>query len=903
VYSYGSGHFGRWLKDEFGLPAYDYTCNQLSDEKARTPMNEMWRSNRDHYFLVGNDRIVGIASNFGYVKLRQDEGGPKYLNYYEPSLNQFAGGIGYLKDQSSELTTYFTGDQQEFKRRFGMGYYAKEVADERYHVKQVIFAPFGDDPILISKVNITNKSSEEVEANWFEYWGCFNYQFSFQGALKAIRTERFDVAKEYRIDLEKSYKNKTVILDGKKGFFNMKYDDSSAFKEKQVNFDLRSKGIQITKERADFDDKKPLPIFLISLDQSSDDFFNNASTFFGVGGIKSPDGLTKKLQFEDDLTDQRTCLILKRTVKLAPLESKTIAFAYGYIPVGFDLYQLIEKYSSDTEALFVSSLKQWAEQRIHFEIPNADWIDRETSWHYYYLRGLLTYDSYFQEHILSQGHVYQHIFGFQGAARDPLQHALPFLFTNPDFVKEIIRYTLKEVQDDGEIPYGITGNGIIMPWIWEPSDLELWLLWLVSEYVLSSRDVMFLEQPIQMYPVHGRKAKESTIKELLYLLYYHFSNTTGKGKHGLIRVRSCDWNDLVVTGFVPREQQAEVKEIGESTLNTAMSIHVLSRFVVMLSFAKLDEKLEEIQKFRETLIEPLRKQWNGKWFKRAWLSEALGWVGNEILWLEPQPWAIISEVATKTQKIQLIEHINKLTREPSPIGAMLLSKPIESKPIESKPRKGIGVNGGIWPSINGTLIWALSCVNGGLAFEEWTKNTLARKAEIYPNIWYGIWSGPDNWNSIFSEYPGHTGFDKYLITGKEEDHQERYGGVNWTDFPVLNLHPHAWPLYNIFHLIGTVFTKQGIEFTPVLTKQIYKIQSPLISFEKGVNFYKGHYLPQIEEDYIVRLKLDQTTVESIKEVRVNDLPSDYEVKGNAVSFHGKGGDNMALTWKILISDQ
>ena len=53
--------------------------------------------------------------------------------------------------------------------------------------------------------------------------------------------------------------------------------------------------------------------------------------------------------------------------------------------------------------------------------------------------------------------------GFQGAARDPLQHALPFLFSDPHIVKEILRYTLKEVRPDGSIPYGIVGHGIIVP--------------------------------------------------------------------------------------------------------------------------------------------------------------------------------------------------------------------------------------------------------------------------------------------------------------------------------------------------------------------------------------------------------------------------------------------------------
>ena len=100
---------------------------------------------------------------------------------------------------------------------------------------------------------------------------------------------------------------------------------------------------------------------------------------------------------------------------------------------------------------------------MRFEAKSEPWVKRETTWHYYYLRSSLTYDDFFREHILSQGGIYQYAMGFQGAARDPLQHALPFLFSDPDIVKEILRYTLKEVRPDGSIPYGIVGHGAVMP--------------------------------------------------------------------------------------------------------------------------------------------------------------------------------------------------------------------------------------------------------------------------------------------------------------------------------------------------------------------------------------------------------------------------------------------------------
>ena len=96
--AYGSGYFGEWVTDEFGLPAYRYDCDQTSDPKAVSPVTKEIRSPTDHIHQVGNDRLVAVASNYGYVQVRQDEGAPKFLNDHAPELGQYGGGIGYITD-------------------------------------------------------------------------------------------------------------------------------------------------------------------------------------------------------------------------------------------------------------------------------------------------------------------------------------------------------------------------------------------------------------------------------------------------------------------------------------------------------------------------------------------------------------------------------------------------------------------------------------------------------------------------------------------------------------------------------------------------------------------------------------------------------------------------------------
>src|SRR6516162_5975743 len=61
--AYGSGYFGEWIEDEFGLPAFHYTCDQTKDPKAQTEVNPGVLTATEHIHQVGNDRIVAIASN------------------------------------------------------------------------------------------------------------------------------------------------------------------------------------------------------------------------------------------------------------------------------------------------------------------------------------------------------------------------------------------------------------------------------------------------------------------------------------------------------------------------------------------------------------------------------------------------------------------------------------------------------------------------------------------------------------------------------------------------------------------------------------------------------------------------------------------------------------------------
>ncbi len=881
---YGSGYFGKWIRDEFGLAAYRYTCNQVKDPKAITPLYEDWRSKTEHLHQVGNDRLVGVASNYGYIQVRQDEGSPKYLNEHDPKRGHYAGGFGYLTDGKDVLSTYYTGKEESFERIFGIGYLRKTVREHDLAVDQVVFAPFGDDPVLISQVTITNNRKVTTDLRWIEYWGCNMYQFSINAYTSNLLKRSEKHPRQIRQEFSEQFKHEFTIVEDGKGLLERKYIEGSTENGKP------------SEPQGVFEDLDPPMTFLVSLDAKVDGFSTNVSEFFGNGGVEAPDGLKKDLSSNISSTETERALLLERKLQLEPDASQTLYFVYGYLPEGFELNTLLSKYEKDLSQRWKKSSECWKGDRIELKIPNEMWIDRELMWHNYYLRGALTYDSFFKEHILSQGHVYQYIIGFQGAARDPLQHALPFVYSNPEIVKNVLRYTLKEVRKSGEIPYGITGSGKIMPAPFKPSDQEMWLLWLASEYVLATRDTDFLEEEIFTWPVYGPRAEKAKVRVVLARCYKHFTEKTGTGRHGIQRLSNGDWNDGVVIGHVSTQKHREVQKVGESVLNAAMASKTLKIYSEMLKFIDDNELAKKAFEYAEQQREAVHSQWTGKWFKRAWLTEDIGWVGEDQMWLEPQPWAIIGGAADLEQRKILVQSIDELVRKPSKIGAMLLSKGLE---LESS-KLGTGINAGIWLSINGTLIWALSLVDGKIAFDEWKKNTRAVHAEEYPEVWYGIWSGPDFYNSMLSNYPGQTGFDESILKEDERKNISELpiAGVNWTDFPVMNLHPHAWPIFNTTNLIGAEFTAEGIEFSPTLPKEEYKFTSPLFEFEKLKDGYSGWYSPQVAGNWKLSLKLSMEELKQFTTMKVNEEEIPIIIEEDKISWKGTSTPDKPLKWII-----
>jgi hypothetical protein len=887
--SYGAGHFGTWFEDEFGLPAYRYTMNQTADPRAVTEVQPGVLGRTEHIHQVGNDRIIAIASNFGHVRVRQDEGAPKFLNDVDPEMHQFGGGLGYLTDGKETLNTYYDGSTRDFERVFGIGYYRKRVGGKKYSIDQVIFAPFGDDPVLVSQATVTNHSDQAATVRWVEYWGCQPFQFSYRAALEGNNNAK--ATWELRRALGRRFEHRVEPAVNGKGLLESKHfmgrspEEEANWRKTRAYLDSGMNPflapVPELRKGTEFESTDLPQTFLVSLGGAPNGKSADASAFFGEGGPANPDRFKSGMKPGFTPVTDHAALLIERTLHLKPKESQTVSFLYGYLRHGFTLDALMGKYEAAAKSAWRQSSEEWKRRGMRFDVPAEPWIKRESTWNHYYVRSSLTFDDYFGEHILNQNGFYQYTMGFQGAPRDPLQHSMPFLFSDPEIVKGVLRYTLKEVRDDGSLPYGIVGHGVTAPMASDnASDLPLWLLWLVSEYVLATQDKDFLNERIPLL-LSAAPEKIETVRNLLERCYRHQVNDVGVGEHGVMRMRVDDWNDgLIYTWGIPVFK--EVVATGESVLNSAMAVWVFDDYARLLDSTGESPFAKEVRRTAEEHRDAVRAQWTGKWFRRAWLGKKVGWLGENTMWIEPQPWAILSGATTPEQTRELVRAIHSQLRR-GPLGAAQMS---DGPELHSTHQGDVGTleAGAIWPSLNQTLVWALMRVDPAMAWDEWKRNTLARHAEAYPNLWYGIWSGNDSWNSPLSKHPGAAASEVF------------FHGI---DLPVLNVHAHACSLYSASKLLGMEFTGTGMKLNLALPADEYRFDSPLVGVIKARGRFEGWYAPSRVGEWTIEIAVPEEAAKSLKHVEVNGKRSAIQRRDDGtIVVSGSSEPGKALRWVL-----
>ena len=259
---------------------------------------------------------------------------------------------------------------------------------------------------------------------------------------------------------------------------------------------------------------------------------------------RASSGLAAKLANDLSSTGPASAMLLERDLELQPDETRTLCFLYGYLPQGFSAGELVKKYSADPAHLWSRSSAAWKADAIRFSVPTEPWVEREILWHNYYLRSSLTYDSFFREHIVSQGQPLS-VRLRASRARRAIRCNIPCHSSSP--IRRLCRRN-RSLHAQGDTarwidPLRHRREAASHALQFVPGDLELWLLWTVAEYVLATRDKEFLQERVPTYSHREASPTDPTIGELLRRSYMHLTQVIGVGKHGLIRIVTGDWND------------------------------------------------------------------------------------------------------------------------------------------------------------------------------------------------------------------------------------------------------------------------------------------------------------------------------------------------------------------------
>lgn len=859
---YGSGKFGRWIIDIFGLPAYEYTLSQEKQDIALW-WNSEGKERREHWHQVGNSRISAAVYNEGYTQLFTQEGGFKWINYYDEQEQNLSGGFAYIYDgRNTWATAYrYRPEGSKTTRIFGVNYFFSETEYNDISVSRYIFSPQDDLPMLLTDVIIRNNGKTKKDIIYYEYWDVnFHHiipELITSGLLDKTIPKNI---REKRRRYNSEFFQKAFIRDGVAfiGTYNKR-------NQNKTNQDFFS---------ADYD-RSPPYVFLSALDKWNDKYssLENKGYIFDQKEFFQARGRLESLEFNREINNfpgegQGLALIHARRIGIEPGQIVKLRYAYGYT-YSVDDFQIPQKY--EEENLLQKVIDFWKKRLVYFSTVDDSYIQREMAWHSYYVLSSSYYRKYFGLHIVSQGGSYLFMHGYDGAPRDYCIFSIALNYIDPYLSKEILKFVMRMTYENGEIPYANYGD--VFPVkidLVRPSDLDIFFLWAISEYILSTRDFGFLNERVKFYD----SEKDATVLEHIKVSFSHLFDVVGLGENGLIKFRTGDWSDGI-RFFADNIEELEVS--GESVFNTAFAVVVLPRLADILdSFDK--DFSSKIRERAQQLMNSLQRTWNGNWYVRGMYGNGKV-IGDDRIFLEPQVWAIIGGVADVEKAKLLINSIkNNLETE---LGAMIVYPPSEDVEKRTGLSLGTDVNGGIWPAINSLLTWAYSLYDPVLAWESFKKNMLSNHAELYPNLWYGIWSGPDSYNSPKSSRPGEAAAQF---------------ATSLADFPVMNVNAHANPIIALLKLSGISSYKDGLEFSPKVQKD-FNLKLPYIGIKYKANKIEGYFKSITDIDGMeIKIKFSSTP----KVVKVNGVETDFSLSDDGfASFSVKLSSGETVRWEIF----
>lgn len=852
--SYGNGGFGSWINDEFELPAYLYTG--CAWESCADP--------EDTFHQLGNDDITAVAHADGYVELFTVETYYRYANKYDDALGDFGGGFGWVRDGNDTWSTLYDDRPagSTYERIYGMGYYRKQVEHGGLRVRQYVYPAAGGDEVLLERLVFTNLSDAEKTVSYFDYWDVA--WWLVLASDDNVSASRYDPAtvKTFHDPARATIKAVSQAPAGDPEVPNLVEDPS------------------------------PKVSFVTFLGDVPDRFETVQTDFLGSGDRALPQAvaagqLGNSLDATGSLPSREAVLATQKDFSLPPGESRTLDVLYGLSARGEE-DALIDRFRAATAWSLPEIAADWGERIPRLQLPEKTWIAREMAWSYYYLISGLLREDFFETRVLNQGSLYQYGWGANAGPRAALRHLLPLVYMNPEIAREILIYYLRAMKPTGELCYATAGYGAWNSLGFLPSDHSLWLLLALVEYTNATRDWAFLDETFDYYCEAGRGlCGSATAYDMFKRAYEYQRDVVTTGANGLVRLLDSDWDDFLTSVSVGVDP-VETKANGESTMNTALALAAYPLFADLAERRGDTAFAASVRQTADDLRGPMRAQWRGDFFNRAWVYSAPGVpleVGAGNLFLASNgPALLVDGLMTPAELERLVGRMRTDCSDPSPGGLASQGAPIIL--LQGTPGQWYSLSG---PTIEG--LWRHPEIAGAreLAWLEFTKQTFANHAEVYPYIWYGIWSGPDMYFTPIDAVPG-------LFA---EGETWCFPGVLcMQDFPVTNMFSHSEPLFSSVRMAGAAVDDAGHTIDPGFPFANFRWESGSYAVEY-TDATAGGRLRALGDDTIeMRVRLPVSLAPAAVSVEVGGTSVPFTIQDGFAVFDMPLAAGVTSTWAV-----
>ncbi len=850
------GVFGRWQTDAAGLPRYEYTLDHAHESQAEYRTSS--GTSRDHWHAVANDHISALAHNEGYVEVLDWDRCGKYLNRWDPKRRQFAGGYTYILSNSGIRCTLWSQlPKQATQQRFwGIGYAEKETRFDHLIVKERIEAPPGDTSALVCTTTVTNDSDQELTCILLAYWGV-NLHVLLPFPIMTHGMGRIAQAWRY--------------------YFNRHFVPCACLDAQShaAWFEWRLKSPEKAPPRNSpaWGDYYPGAVFLASLESEPPDFLTDARLFFNKNGMPCPESLqngAESVRTETSPTRQEDAMLgLRRSLHLRPRETVRECYLYGYAPA---------EEVVGTIAAAKDSLSQRQERRVHvsFQAAEVPFLDRELTWHSYYLQANTIRQELSGLHLVDQVSAYGMLHGASGAHRDFALSILPLSYLRPDLARDMLLFSMcSQDARTGALPYAhigvgkVSGAGIHA----RSSDLDLFFLWAAAEYLGATHDFSLLEETFPYHPQSSGRAGPGM--EHLQRALAHLTQRVGFGRHGMLRCGTGDWNDALIA--FSKRKLSTIRN-GESMLNAGLAAFALPLLADILE-DRAPEFALALRDIAAGQARAARNLWTGRWWARGYTGVGDHVLGADRLFLDCQAFPVLAGLLNAEERLTLMEAVERYCIQSQPSGASCMHPPMRGLFLEP----GADTNGGVWAAVNAWTAWSLSEMDAQAGWDFFLHTTMKQRAEAYPDIWYGIWSGPDGYNACSHNYPGET----YL-----------HAVTPMTDFPVMNSNWHAGPLLDIIKLSGVCPRGNTLFIHPKFPFDAFTLNTPLIGFTYKPDFHGGQYTPVASGDFSFAVREPVRTSNRPLELVLDNVPVAIEPKDGLYHFTTFGNKGITFRWEL-----